>query len=406
MTEDKVISIAEGSETTLLKYKDEISLRQALDRLSIQWRFNMRGMVPEFKLSGDEPWVRGTDRLIARIRAQIANQFMYQTDRGPKPLRFGEQTWATYFNALLYEAETDPFEEWLVSLPAWDGLERINTLLSVIFGAEDDDVVYWASSFMFLGPVARTAEPGCKLDEMPVLIGKQGIGKSHFVRALLPPDHPEWFADGLHLAADTKTKAEALQGRVVVEAGEMAGASRAELEALKAFITRQDDGNVRLAWRKNAETMLRRCIIVGTTNDPECLPNDPTGNRRFVPVLLNHGDDIGKLMDACRDQCWAEAIHIWRENREPPRLPRDLHHDQKHLVERHRKKDEMIEERVRELIRATMTMTQIADQMGLNREALQDMRLVRRIGSALKNEGWEKKDGRVGGKVKKMWHPP
>ena len=149
----------------------------------------------------------------------------------------------------------------------------------------------WAGRFLLLGPVARAFRPGRKLDESPVLAGPQGCGKSTALRKLLPPEHPEWFADGLHLASDPKTRAEALLGRVIVEASEMAGATRADLESLKAFLTRTDDGSVRLAYRRNPETMQRRCIIAGTTNSSESLPNDVTGNRRFVVVDVATGPD-------------------------------------------------------------------------------------------------------------------
>ena len=73
----------------------------------------------------------------------------------------------------------------------------------------------------------------------------------------------------LHLASEPKARAEALLGRVLVECSEMAGSGRADLESLKAFLTRTDDGSVRLAYRRNPETMLRRCIIAGTTNSSE-----------------------------------------------------------------------------------------------------------------------------------------
>ena len=46
----------------------------------------------------------------------------------------------------------------------------------------------------------------------------------------------------------------------------MAGSMRAELESLKSFLTRTDDGAVRLAYRRNRETTPRRCTIVGTAN--------------------------------------------------------------------------------------------------------------------------------------------
>ena len=62
----------------------------------------------------------------------------------------------------------------------------------------------WCSRYLPLGAAWRTYRPGAKFDEMPVLIGPQGAGKSTALRRLLPPEHPEWFSDGLRLSADDK----------------------------------------------------------------------------------------------------------------------------------------------------------------------------------------------------------
>ena len=93
-------------------------------------------------------------------------------------------------------------------------------------------------------------------------------------------------------------------------------APRAERESLKAFLSRTDDGSVRLAYRRNPETMLRRCVIAGSTNDPHCLPADPSGNRRFVTVTIERGEGgpagVQAYLDANRGQLWAEALHRYR----------------------------------------------------------------------------------------------
>ena len=162
---------------------------------------------------------------------------------------------------------------------------------------------------------------------MPVLIGPQGAGKSTALRCLLPPQHPEWFSDGLRLSADDKVRAETLQGRVIVEAGEMAGATRAERESLKAFLSRVDDGSVRLAYRRNPELMLRRCVLAGSTNDPHCLPADPSGNRRFVVVTVEATGagpaGVQRYLDEHREQLWAEALHRYHAG-EAVWLPQSL----------------------------------------------------------------------------------
>ena len=162
-----------------------------------------------------------------------------------------------------------------------------------------------------MGVVLRTDHPGKKHDEMVVLIGPQGIGKST-AWAWLLPDEPErsiWFNDGLSFHDDQKAKAEALQGMVLVEASEMTGSTKAEVETIKKFLSRTND-RIRLTYRRDPSPLLRRCMIVGTTNDSRCLPNDPSGNRRFMPVSCTAGDPAKTRasLDDHRDQLWAEAV--------------------------------------------------------------------------------------------------
>ena len=298
--------------------KDGAAFRGALLELRVEVRYNSRAAAVELsEETADEngtatglltAWQPLTDRVEAELRERVGSEFSYLTTRGPSPLAFGTEAWRDALLATIRFAEEDPFEIWIEQLPEWDRRPRIDELLIRHFDAADTLLTRWASGFLFMGPLARTFEPGLKLDQMPVLVGEQGLGKSALLRALFPREHPEWFSDGLNLADRTRERAEALLGRVIVEASEMTGANRAEIESLKAFITRQDDGNVRLAYARRPETMLRRCIIVGTTNSRESLPNDVTGLRRFVPVELWAADEaIEELADADREQWWAEA---------------------------------------------------------------------------------------------------
>ena len=423
-------------------------LARALKELGIDVRFNLRAMHHEFRANGS--WLRANDRTEARLQERIACSFT--TGKKNARLIFGPDTWCRALNALLADREIDPFLAWLEGLPAWDGRQRLDSWLGEVFTVDPNcPLTEWAARFIFLGPVQRAFEPGAKMDEMPVLIGAQGCGKSTALRLALPPESPQWFADGLHLAADPKARAESLQGRVVVEAAEMAGSTRAELESLKAFLSRTDDGAVRLAYRRNPETMLRRAVIVGTTNDEYCLPNDPTGNRRFVIVNVGPKPDrcdvddqpdycpfmkypkvlaqgwpcpacgheglvpsvayLRKFLDANREHLWTEALFLHRAGNEA-RLPDGLASVQASVNEGHRRNDETLENAVARWLRTappTFTLTQVAEGCGLadvGRGARVSMRDQRRLGAALTAAGCSKARKRVGAERRYVWTRP
>ena len=306
--------------------KSAASLATVLGGMGYSYRYNVRSARAELH---DETggWREANDRLIAHIRAAIPAEY---TEAGKdRPLSFGRMAFEDCFLALLHHGEVDPFAEWLEALPTWHEEKRLDKWVSHVFTVADEqaELASWPGRMLLLGAVWRAFRPGTKIDEMPVFIGPQGCGKSTALRWLLPDDMPEWFGDGLRLAADDKVRAEALQGRVIVEAAEMSGSTRAERESLKAFLSRTDDGSVRLAYRRNPETALRRCVIAGTSNDPHCLPDDPTGNRRFVAITVRAGLDgaagVRMYLKNFREQLWAEALHRYRDG-ETAHLPAEL----------------------------------------------------------------------------------
>ena len=388
------------------EHKNRIALQGALDFLGFQVRYDVRQAKKQIRICGE--WRDVEDLGESDIRAKIGELFTYQTDRGPRPLHYGGELWTLYLNAILHNNRVDPFKDWFESLPKWDGVERLDDFITDVFGAERDPLTMWAAQFLVIGPIQRAYEPGAMMDEMPVLVGNQGIGKSTLLRSLLPPDQPQWFADGLHLAADPKTRAESLLGRVIVECGEMAGSTRAELNSLKAFITRQDDGAVRLAYRRNPETMLRRCIIVGTTNRRDSLPNDPSGNRRFVPIELPEKKQwIGDFMDTNREALWAEGLHRYREGIRA-RLPEDFHETAAVSAEAHRNRDSLLEDRIECLTIADgRRLVEIAEEVGLISDVKEGVKLsmrdTKRLAAALRNAGWEEYRERVGGNPRRLW---
>ena len=328
-----------------LKRRDRDGLERALRSLNIAVRFDVRAQMPEWRREGGG-WERNTDRLEDSIRERIAEMFVMTGTSAPA--RFGTERWQTSLNAMLHTREIDPVREWIESLAPWDKRPRLATWLNEAFDAPDDELTRWVSRYIVLGAVERTYRPGSKLDVMPVLIGPQGAAKSSALALLFPDEHRDrWFSDALSLSADAKTRAEALQGRVLVEVSEMTGSTRAEIQALKGFLSRTDDGGVRLAWRRNPEPMPRRCILVGTANDVECLPNDPTGNRRFLGIEVEarqHGAaGVRAIVERDRAQLWAEALAMHRGG-VAARLPEVLNAAQAIVNERFRSADVVLED--------------------------------------------------------------
>ena len=396
--------------------KNEPSTSIALSALGVSLRYNLRSQRAELNQSSAttiegapvRQWLTLTDRMESRLRDLIARRFIYQTTRGEKPMVYAKERWRTVIDAHLCSHERDPFLEWLHDRPEWDGAPRLDTYLDELFDAGDSPLVKWVGQFLFLGPVHRAHTPGAKLDEMPVLVGPQGIGKSALLLNLFPHEHAGWVNDGLHLAADPKVRAEALLGRVVVEAGEMAGSNRADLESLKAFVSRQDDGGVRLAFRRNPEPAPRRCIIVGTSNRLDVLPNDPTGNRRFVPVVLNPPTQaVEEYLDEHRDQLWGEALHRHSQGISP-RLPRELMPQAVVAAEAHRNRDTMLEDAVDTLPPDyTGTLAEIAQKVGLVSQDDASVRLPmrdsKRLAAALTMRGYVMAQVKAGGVNRRVW---
>lgn len=199
-----------------------------------------------------------------------------------------------------------PIREYLDSLPKWDKVPRVDTLLIDYLGADDNKYVRAVTRKTLCAAISRVQNPGCKFDSMLVLNGPQGVGKSTLISKLAG----EWFSDSLNLG-DTKDKtaAEKLQGYWILEIGELAGLRKAEVETLRSFLSRQND-IYRAAFGKRATPHQRQCIFFGTTNAESGYLRDTTGNRRFWPVKTPGGGSKHSWQITAEEiqQIWSEAL--------------------------------------------------------------------------------------------------
>ncbi len=196
-----------------------------------------------------------------------------------------------------------PVKDYLTGL-AWDGKKRIANFATNYLGAEATRYHEAVSESVLIAAVARIMQPGCKFDCVPILEGPQGAGKSSAIEALFNP----WFSDDL---AELGSKDAAMQIRSAwcIEIAELASMGRADLEKVKAFITRRVD-RFRPSYARRVIEVPRQSVLFGTTNSDTYL-KDETGGRRFWPIHCNGNIDL-KAIKRDKDQLWAEAVSLFK----------------------------------------------------------------------------------------------
>jgi hypothetical protein len=245
---------------------------------------------------------------------------------------------------------------------------------------------------MLIAAIRRLRQPGCKFDEVMVLVNeKQGTDKSEALSRLAVRE--EWFTDSIDLGASDKLAIEQLQGIWIVEFPEMRGRRKNDVDRVKAFLSKKID-RARLAYDRFRTNARRQCVYFGSTNDIKFL-RDRTGNRRFWPILGVHFD-IPELVKNV-DQLWAEAA-IVEEAGESIRLPPELWAVAETVQNESLEEDPWVE----------VLNTALEDLDGKIRAGnvwvILDIDVARRtpdadnrMGTAMRELGWTRKQRRYGG---------
>lgn len=244
--------------------------------------------------------------------------------------KYGIDNKDKYYNAariVWNENRYNPIKK-LIESNKWDGKPRINNMLCKWLKAENTPYSHEVSRLIFAGGIHRLYSPGCKFDEMVVLIGGQGVGKSTFVEWLNMSS--EYFNDIITIKGQKGM--ESIQGRFVCEMGELKALKEVGEDEAKGFLSRRSD-NYRAPYDKYILDHPRKCIFIGTTNNEEFL-TDHTGNRRYYPItcysiasdLFDNEEDLKNEIL----QCWSEAKYLYELGEISPVFNKELIH---HLEE-------------------------------------------------------------------------
>lgn len=396
----------QADDRIIVEGKSERGLEQALIGLGLDWRFDIRSEFPQIHY--DSRWHNMSDRMVRFIIRRIYERVAVRTYRNggfiELPWRLSKDVFVGYLDALCFTRECDSFLEWIKTLPPWDKVQRLDNALYDCFEVDESPLVGWCAKYLFMAPIQRALDPGCRLDEIPVLIGAQDLGKSRLVEYLFPRANRWWYGNGLDMNQQRKERVESLLMRVVIEWSEMVGLKPSSWEAVKQFITQTDDGQVRLAYARYPTYSPRRAVIVATTNNDKVLPNDPSGNRRFVPVYLKSSRfAIEPWLEEWREQLFAEAL-VRYDLGERANLDRGLKGRQAAAADMYRYRDELEQAIVEaELEGVELTLDGIAALLELDWDTPLSKAHQSRLSLALKQCGFQSKRVVKDGKRRHVW---
>jgi hypothetical protein len=206
--------------------------------------------------------------------------------------------------ALAKKNARSPFLEYVRGIQ-WDGIPRLATWISRLWGIEDSDYIREISSKWLISACARMDKPGTKIDWMLVAVGPQKTGKTTMPKIMFKDHVTSIYGDqndkDLHLL---------MHSALCVGFDELDTFSRRESSMLKALITRNEDA-FRPPYGASVEVFPRRFTLYGCGNCHDFLQYDASGYRRYAVIEVPRILDFDGLASE-RDQLWAEAWQLYR----------------------------------------------------------------------------------------------
>ena len=203
----------------------------------------------------------------------------------------------------------DPVNTWLDTLPAWDGHDYIADLARRV----PTNQPHWEKylRYWLVGMVAQWRESDKQLTGnalTPLLIGRQGCGKTRFCKIILPQELREYYNDKLNFKNEFDLNI-ALTSFALINIDEFDKTSNSQQIVLK-YLLSSSDVKFRPPYGKTIKQYRRYTSFIGTTNQMQPLV-DPTGSRRFVCVGIPKDKNIDYTDNLDHRQLFAQALHLF-----------------------------------------------------------------------------------------------
>ena len=285
----------------------------------LKWDLRMRDRVRHNTLSGETMIVplfcpKQQERAIERLDLLDLHSFL-QSAYGMDLKTQNMISQAVEIEATRPGVAFNPLHDWLKDcrdkweragrpkmIDTW--LVRFLSAISKVPGAEDvDDLIESVGARWLIGCIARAYRPGCKMDTVLILKGRQGSYKSTALSLLGGPNgNREFFGDSrLEKSKDAFLQ---IRGKWIYEMAELEGMKGYEATRIKNFLSSGVD-TLRDPYGGKARDVKRTTVFCGTTNEDDGILQDETGNRRFWVVETGEIDldALGKAVPLL----WGEA---------------------------------------------------------------------------------------------------
>ena len=292
---------------------------------------------------------RWTDSMANLLGIEIEKEF---------GIKFSEKQMASVIRYIANKVAINLPALYIKSLE-YDGEKHIEKLLPKYLGAKVNPLNNWIMEHMLVGMVKRIFEPGCKFDEIMVLTGEQGLGKTTFIEKLALM--PDWYCSLNSIKG--KDAISNLVGKIVVELEEFVALRNSKsADEAKLFISARTS-TVRLPYERYSEDVDRTCILIATTNDGTFL-GDFSGERRYLPVKVNSEKiqtplmyDLEKfpvLETITREEhrnivqhdfegAIAEAVYLYENKLHDFYLPKELRTDLDYVIQTHKSENRHVQ---------------------------------------------------------------
>lgn len=287
------------------KYKEVLYALEEVEKRLCNWyefRYNViTGMIEYRPIHSDESYKELTDHEENSIFCELHHVEQY----------IPRNTLHTLLNSL-FCPDFNPFFDYFSKLKPWDGVTDYIRQLSDTIKTRKD--IYWAFCFVkwIVAFVASLLSWETINHTVIVLVGSQGLGKTTWMKNLLPKELKNYLATAV-LQPDTKDTAMLIAQNALIILDELETLNKKNLNALKELITRPMV-KIRRPFARNTESLPHIASFIAGVNFQQVL-TDPSGTRRYLcvdtlSIDYQHTVDIDGVM-AQALALYQSGFHFW-----------------------------------------------------------------------------------------------